>query len=71
MSIDVTANGVDCGVVEWVKCGIMRRFGHVIKKTGDFVRSVLGCDKGRDHQGTLPANRISRADEFWMVGKQV
>lgn len=45
LGMDVTAKGGDCSVVEWVKCGILRWFGHVIRKNeDDFVRSVLGHD---------------------------
>lgn len=36
----VTAWGVICGVVEWVKCGTLRYFGHVTRMNGDDSVSI-------------------------------
>jgi len=36
-----TAKGVDCGVVEWVKCGTLRWFGHMVRMNeNEFVKRV-------------------------------
>ncbi len=40
--MSVTAKGVECGVVEWVKRGALRWFGHVMRmKENEFVKRVF------------------------------
>jgi len=36
-----TTKGIDCGVVEWVKRGTLRWFGHVVRMNeNEFVKSA-------------------------------
>lgn len=37
----MSLRGMDCGVVEWVKCDTQRWFGHVIRmKESEFVKKL-------------------------------
>lgn len=57
---DLDNRGVDCGVDEWVKCGTVRRSGHVMRMDED--------DFKRLYEGRVSVMWIYRADEYWSEG---
>ncbi len=63
----VTVKGVECGVVEWVKCGALRRFGHVMRmEENAFVKSVYeGRIEGGGVRGRPPVKWINKVSEYW------
>ncbi len=58
----VTANGVECGVVEWVKRGALRWLGHVMRMgENEFVNRVYeGRIEGGGVRGRPPVQ--------WIIG---
>lgn len=64
--MSVTAKRVDCEVVEWVKYGILRWFGYMIKMDDYFVkRMFMGSIEERGVKGRPPVKWINRVDEYW------
>ncbi len=65
--VGVTAKGVECGVVEWVKRGAPRWSGHAMRMGEyEFVKRVyVGRSEGGDVRGRPPVKRIKRMSEYW------
>ncbi len=77
------ANGTNCGVVEWVKRNMLRRFGHVERmENEEFVKKVCVSENvGPSSRGRPPGRWKDRVKEYmcercnqmsicWIFGKK-
>ncbi len=65
------ANGVNCGVVEWVKRNTLRWFGHIERKgSEEFVKKVYMSESvGPNSRGRSPGRWRDRIKEYmWERG---
>ena len=60
------ANGVECGVVEWVKRSTLRRFGHTERMgSKEFVKKVYMSESvGPNSRGRPPVRWRDRVEEY-------
>ncbi len=60
------ANGVHCGVVEWVKRNTLRWFGHIERMgSGEFVKKVyMSESEGPSSRGRPPVKWRDRVKEY-------
>lgn len=72
--MEVTAKGVDCEVVEWVKLCALKRlyFMMIMTRDGIVKRAYENRIEGKGVQGRPPVKWLNRVNENWRkrVGKQ-